>query len=97
MKLFKKAYYEKLMATEPKTVRDYQYQISVAQEKIKELQAKCEHINFKVMFNSWRPGAMQPARICDSCAAVVPGITEEESQKLWDAHGRITQSGVVED
>lgn len=91
MKLFKRDYYEKLFAERAKTVQDYQLQITHAQEKIKELQSKCVHDNFKVMFYSWRPGAMQPTRICDSCSAVVPGVTEEESNSLWHTYHKGVQ------
>lgn len=85
MKLFKKDYYEKLFAENPKTVGDYQLQIARAQEKIKELQAKCDHKDFKVGFFSWRPGSMVPSRICTSCSFRIGDATEEEARQLRES------------
>lgn len=85
MKIWKKDFYEKKFAKRAQTVGDYQLQILHAQEKIKELQTKCQHEEFQVAFYSWRPGAMNPARICTSCQALVEGVTEEESKQLWDS------------
>lgn len=85
MKIWKKEYYEKLFADSPKTVGDYQLQIARAQDKIKELQAKCPHTDFKVGWFSWRPGAMQPSRICTSCGFLIGYATEEEARQLRDS------------
>lgn len=85
MKLFKKDYYEKVFAKRAQTVQDYQLQILHAQDKIKELQAKCPHIEFTVMFWSWRPGSMQPARVCNSCNARISDATEEEARQLRES------------
>lgn len=85
MKLFKRDHYEKLFATRAKTVQDYHLQIAHAQEKIKELQAQCQHTSWEVAFYSWRPGAHQPSRICTSCRFRISDATETESKRLWAA------------
>lgn len=85
MKLFKRDHYEKLFAERAKTVQDYQLQIAHAQDKIRELQAKCPHTNWEVMFYSYRPGAHQPSRICTNCRFRISDATEAESKKLWAA------------
>lgn len=90
MKIWKRDYYDKLFRERGKTVEDYQLQIAHAQDKIRELQSQCAHANTKVGFWSWRPGAMQPARLCEDCRAIVGEATPEESKKLWDAyHGSV--------
>lgn len=85
MKLFKKDYYEKMFAENPKTVGDYHLQIARAMDKIKELQAKCDHKDFRVGYFSWRPGVMQPSRICVSCSFLIGDATEEEARKLQES------------
>ena len=87
MKLFKRDYYEKLFITRAQTVQDYQLQIAQAQEKIRDLQAKCEHPNFEVMFYSWRPGALQPSRVCKTCNFSFEA-SEEETKRLWDRYNK---------
>lgn len=82
MKIFKKDHYEKLFAEKPKTVADYQLQITRAQDKIKELQATCDHRNSKVAYFSWRPGSMVPSRVCTSCSFRIGDATEEEARQL---------------
>jgi hypothetical protein len=62
---------------------DYYKQIADAQTKIEELRAKCEHRIFEVHMYMWRPGAMHPQRICTSCDAIVPGVTERETEQAW--------------
>lgn len=83
MKLLKKDYYEKLFGKKEKTVEDYQFIVTHAQEKIMELQNKCSHANHETVMYSWRPGAFQPSRICSDCKTLLPGITEEESAQTW--------------
>ena len=77
------------------SIQDYYQQIADAQKKIEELRAVCNHLEFQVNMYMWRPGAMQPQRICKACDAVVPGITEEETKKAWDewTMGCLTNSG----
>ena len=87
MKLFKKAYYEKLMMQNPKTVNDYYLIIANAQDKIKELQAKCEHKEFRVGFYSYRPGSLVPSRICTTCSHLIGNATDEESEALRNKYG----------
>lgn len=88
MKLFKRDHYEKLMADNPKTVQDYQLQILRAEEKIKELQSKCDHPDYEAVMYSWRVGSYQPSHICKSCNVYLGEATPEESDKLWKAlHG----------
>jgi len=82
MKLFKKDYYEKLFAENPKTVGDYQLQIAIAQDKIRELQAKCEHSAFKVTFYTWPEGVRDVVRLCGTCG-LVHSATQEEKDFLW--------------
>lgn len=93
MKIWKRDHYERQMVKRAETVQDYQLQIQHAQEKIAELQAKCKHDSFTVMFWSYRPGAMHPARVCDKCNALVPGITEQESNELFSK--QILQNGLI--
>lgn len=85
MKIWKRDYYEKLLARKAstETVQQYQRQIELAQKKIEELQTKCKHDKFEVMFYSWRPGAMQPSHICVKCDKFLGDATEEESKTLW--------------
>jgi hypothetical protein len=83
MKIWKRDHYEKMFIKRAQTVQDYQLQILHAQDKIKELQAKCDHLEFDVTFYSWRPAAMQPARICKSCNVWISNATDEESKQLW--------------
>jgi hypothetical protein len=89
MKIWKRKYYENLFAKKPanETVEQYQQDIRKAQAKIEELQAKCKHESYNVMFYSWRPGAMQPSHICTTCSKYLGSATEAESKDLWDSSG----------
>lgn len=82
MKLFKKQHYDKVFNQRELTVYDYQKQIAEAQDKIAALQAKCEHRETEVVMYMWRPGAMQPQRVCQSCSHVSEA-SDEETIKLW--------------
>ena len=91
MKIWKRDFYEKLLFGKTlqykrETVLAVQEQIRKLQERIQELQSFCKHEHYTVTFYSWRPGAMDPARICNKCSAVVEGITSEESHKLWNEY-----------
>lgn len=83
MKLFKKHYYESLFAKKEKGIADYYEEIRSAQGKIEEIRSKCPHANVEVHMYMWRPGAMTPQRICTSCDAVVPGVTQVEESIAW--------------
>ena len=83
MKIWKKNYYEKLFAKYPRTVQDYQLQILHAQEKILELQNKCTHESSSPVMWMSRPGAFNPAKVCNSCNAYLGEPTREESDLLW--------------
>lgn len=61
-----------------KTVNDYQNDIQKAQEEIQKIQKSCTHTNFYTGMYSWRPGAMNPSRICSDCYLPLSGITQEE-------------------
>lgn len=87
MKLFKKAYYEKLMMQNPKTVQDYHLIIANAQEKIKEIQEKCAHSERFVGYYSWRIGSFHPSRICKACNAWIESATTEEADTLRKESG----------
>lgn len=91
MKLFKKSFYEKLFQKSESDIAEYYKQISDAQAKIEEIKAKCPHNLFEVHMYMWRPGAMQPQRICTSCSAVIPGVTQEETDKAWQEWHQIIQ------
>ena len=65
-------------------VAEYYEQIRKAQSKIQQIQAACSHLIFEIHMYMWRPGAMNPQRICKACNAVLPGITPEEEVKAWD-------------
>lgn len=97
MKLFKKDYYEKLLGISSKTpasIEDYYSQIRDAQAKIEEIRSKCDHSTHKVVMYSWRPGAMQPSRVCETCDKYLEAATEEESKEIWDKfHGHVPNGG----
>lgn len=88
MKIWKKDYYEKLLGVKSsdKTVQDYQLQIQQAQLKIFELQSRCTHDNYEVVFYSWRTGAMCPSHVCTGCDKYLRDATKEESAKLWEEY-----------
>lgn len=73
-----------------KTVDEYQAMIDDAQAKIKEIQEKCSHPSYEVMFYSWRVGAMTPSRICKECQARISDADEEESKKLWSEFYKVS-------
>lgn len=85
MKLFKKDFYEQLFAKKDKTVSEYHLLIQEMQAKIAELQAKCEHTEFDVAMYSWRPGAMQPSKVCRNCCVYLGEASQEESEQAWKA------------
>jgi len=66
------------------SVSEYYEQIRKAQSKIQQIQAKCLHLVFEIHMYMWRPGAMQPQRICKACNKVLHGITEEETKNAWE-------------
>lgn len=99
MKIFKRNHYEKLLAQREvdfaKSVKQHQLDIQESQRKIEELQSKCSHDTYEVVFYSWRPGAMHPSHVCTLCDQYLGSATEEESKKLWDSyHAPTGQSGV---
>lgn len=65
-----------------KNVDDYQKEIQEAQEGIRKIQEVCVHMNFFTGMYSWRPGAMQPSRICSGCHLPLGGISQEEYDKV---------------
>jgi hypothetical protein len=72
-----------------KTVPELQAEIAEIaeiQKHIKIIQSVCPHISYETALYSWRPGAMSPTRVCLCCKAVIPGITDEESKKLWEEY-----------
>lgn len=95
MKIWKRDYYEKLLAGKKstQTVQHYHLQIQEAQKKIEELQSQCSHNTYQVVFWSWRPGAMQPSHVCTECNKCLGQATDEESKELWDTYnGKISQA-----
>jgi len=84
MKLWKRKHYEPKFDTDPKTVDDYFAIIAEAHHKINELQIKCKHEITENGWFAWRPGAMQPSKMCKICHVRVGDVTEEESQKMWN-------------
>lgn len=69
-----------------KTVPELQAEIAAIQKQIETIQSVCPHISYEVVMYSWRPGAMNPTRVCVCCKGVIPGITQEESKKLWEEY-----------
>lgn len=67
-----------------KTVPQLQKEIADIQEIIKTIQSVCPHVSYEIVMYSWRPGAMNPSRICACCRDVISGITDEEARKLWN-------------
>lgn len=57
--------------------------IMKAENELAGLRAGCDHSQFTACIYSTRPGAFHPERVCDFCGAVVSGITDEESEKIW--------------
>lgn len=71
-----------------KTVAELQSEISELQNTIIKIQSECQHPGHDLVMWSWRPGALNPSRICTACRAQVAGITPEESKQVWDEfHG----------
>jgi hypothetical protein len=58
------------------------------QDKIDALRKKCPHKAYRVAWYSWRPGAMDPQRLCKACDAVLPGITYAEGLLLREEFGK---------
>ena len=56
--------------------------IKAAQEALEEYRRACMHSSFTVALYSWRPGALEPQRICDQCGGITPGITEKEAEEV---------------
>lgn len=56
--------------------------IEDAKHEIEVIRGKCPHPKYTVQWYSWRPGAMEPARICDECNERLPGLTEHEDSTL---------------
>jgi hypothetical protein len=98
MKIWKRDYYEKLIAQqkEAKTVDYYFEVISEAKKKIKELQDNCKHEEFIVGFWSWRPGTMIPSRICKACHHRISDATPEESYALRKEHSDKQNAAIKE-
>lgn len=93
-KIFKRDYYESLFRKRAQTVQDYYLQIAHAQDKIKELQAKCIHFEVEAVMYMWRPGGFMPSRVCKACNAVVGEAMPEESVRLWAEWNQMSNSGV---
>jgi hypothetical protein len=95
MKLFKKAYYEKVFEKRETTIYDCYDIIRAAEKKIQEIRMACPHTQTYLGMHMWRPGAFDAQKICVSCDAVVPGITEEQRKKVWDEWNKGQDSYVV--
>ena len=67
-------------------IQNLQSKIIKAQAEIEQIRATCNHQSFFIGMYSWRPGSMNPARICNDCDGQVVGITAEESSNCWDKY-----------
>ena len=62
--------------------------------ELDSLRLECPHETYKVGMYMWRLGAFTPQRVCDTCGAVVGGLTEEEEKKCWETWtSSITEGG----
>ena len=95
MKLFKKAYYEKVFEKRDTTIQDCYDIIRAAERKIEQLRAACPHTGTRLGMFMSRPGAFHPSILCTSCDAVVPGITDEQSKQVWDDWNKGSSFGVI--
>lgn len=93
MKIWKRDYYEKIMGIKrdkeldiQNKIEELQQIIDNAQKEIQNIKENCNHNTTQIMFHSFRPGDMIPARICTFCYKVVSPATIEESQKLWNEY-----------
>lgn len=75
-----------------KTVQQLHTEIAQLQEEVRQIQQSCEHAAFHVFMWSWRPGSLQPCRICNTCSSPLPGITEVEANACWDAYNAVMSS-----
>ena len=69
-------------------VSELQITINSAQNELWKLQSECPHTSYHIAMYMWRVGAFHPSRICDDCDASIPGITDEESKKVYDQWGQ---------
>lgn len=65
-------------------VETYQEMIRLGEKHLEEVRKDCPHKEWGVAMYAWRPGAMQPQRICTTCGGIVQGVTEEEMKKCWE-------------
>lgn len=85
-----------------KTIKEniqyWQEAIKTAEKEIKALRKACKHIKTFEGIWSWRPGAMNPAEICNECGSLIKfldnpnplnikyrKLSDEESQALEEA------------
>jgi hypothetical protein len=66
------------------TVSEYQAILSECTARMQKIQDECRHPETEPVMYSWRPGAFHPTLLCTTCKASVVGITEDESDKVWD-------------
>jgi len=97
MKLFKKSYYEQIFAKKETNIQDCYNVIREMEQRIETLRAACPHPESRPTMFMARPGAFHPCRLCTSCDAVVPGITDEEAKQMWQDFnkGFNSTSGVI--
>lgn len=71
---------------------DLQLEIQELQAQISLIQQKCAHDQgYTCMMYSYRVGAFNPSRICNSCHLPVPGITQEESDRVYNGFYTVVQ------
>lgn len=59
-------------------------EISKLQAEVQKIQATCPHTTTSVKMYSWRPGALNPVRLCNDCMAVTKiTVTESEYTQCW--------------
>ena len=66
-----------------KTIADLDYAAGCIQRSVENIREICPHNSFSVLMFAWRPGALQPRRICDWCGGLVEGVTEDEKIYCW--------------
>lgn len=66
--------------------------LRATENQIAKLRAKCKHKSFRIGWYSWRIGNMDPQRLCNTCDAIVPGLTEKEVAKLKEEHDFLTST-----
>ncbi len=53
-------------------------------KKIQALREICKHPTYEIKLYSWRPGRIDPRKICEDCHAVIGAPETEEDKEIGD-------------